>query len=322
MLSPYTKPHLSFADQLCLLKSRGMAVGDDALALTHLERIGYYRLKSYWHPFRAAAVPTAAGGIGPQVSEQFKPGTEFRFGVELYVFDKRLRLLLLDAIERVEIAMRVDIAFTLGRRDGWAHRSEKFLDPKRAVQIGEDGLTRHQAWLTRAEDAERRSKADWVEEYRQRYSTPLPVWMAVELWEFGALSRLLEIAHPVDRHNIGLKYGIPDANLLVSWIKTLAYVRNICAHHGRLWNQALVIQPKLAKGGAVPRLSHLATHVPAQTRVYAAAAVAQHFLSVINPTSTWKVRLRALWASFPSLPGISPAQAGFMPNWGAASLWQ
>lgn len=188
--------------------------------------------------------------------------------------------------------------------------------------MGEDGLSRHQTWLNRAEDAEARSKADWVEEYRQRYSTPLPVWMAVELWEFGSLSRLLEIAHPVDRYNIALKYGIPDANLLVSWVKTLAYVRNICAHHGRLWNQALVIQPKLAKGGMVPRLSHLATYLPAQTRVYAAAAIAQHFLNVINPTSSWKVRLRALWTSFPSLPGISPTQAGFMPNWGSASLWQ
>jgi abortive infection bacteriophage resistance protein len=323
MLPPYDRPYLSFAEQVDLLKQRGMTVSDDARAARHLERIGYYRLKSYWFPFRETRTVTAPSGKPvDEVLEDFRPGSDFRHAVDLYVFDKRLRLLLTDAIERIEVAIRVDVAHTIGRRDAWAHQNARFLDPKRAVHREPDGRTRHEAWLERASDAENRSKADWHGQFRRQYSSALPIWIAVELWDFGVLSRLLEIAHPVDRYTIAQKYGIQSSELLVSWVKTLAYVRNVCAHHGRLWNHPLVAQPMLPKGSDVPRLAHLRNHNSTQTRVYAAAAIAQHFLDVINPTSSWKVRLRALWASFPTIPGVSPAQAGFLQNWGAAALWQ
>lgn len=48
MLPPYTKPHLSFADQLALLMQRGLAVTDAPKAIEHLQRIGYGRLTLYW----------------------------------------------------------------------------------------------------------------------------------------------------------------------------------------------------------------------------------------------------------------------------------
>jgi abortive infection bacteriophage resistance protein len=146
--------------------------------------------------------------------------------------------------------------------------------------------------------------------------------MAVETWEFGGLSHLLEMAHPSDRMQISQKYGIPRPDLLSSWIRTLSYVRNVCAHHSRLWNHPLVSQPMLPKPGEVPLIEHINTYVSTQTRVYGAAAVAQHFLRVINPNSHWKERLKGLWADFPTVPGLSPAQAGFMPAWRTQPIWR
>jgi abortive infection bacteriophage resistance protein len=322
MLPPYAKPHLTFADQVQLLKGRGLAITSEWHAERHLARIGYYRLKDYWHPLRQSRpVIRPDGSRYIDILEDFRSGTSFEHAVALYIFDKRLRLLMSDAIERIEVALRVDVAHTLGKRNAFAHRETGHLDPKRSISA-RGHSTRHSLWLTRADEAERRSKADWLKEFRLKYRPPLPIWMAVETWEFGSLSHLIEMAHPSDRFQISQKYGIADPELLTSWIKVLSYVRNVCAHHGRLWNHPLINQPKLPKGNDAPMVAHIATYLPSQSRIYAAAAVTQHFLGIINPSSSWKERLKNLWNDFPSIPAVHPAHAGFMPTWSNQALWQ
>jgi abortive infection bacteriophage resistance protein len=321
MLPPYNKPHLSFADQIKLLKQRGLGITNDWHAERHLARIGYYRLKDYWFPFRQLQSVVGSDGVRRDVVlEDFRSGTSFEHAVWLYIFDKKLRLLMSDAIERIEVALRVDVAHVLGARDAFAHRDARFLDPKRANAV-RGQLTRHVQWLRRADKAENRSRADWVTEFKSKYQPPLPLWMAVETWEFGALSHLVGMAHPSDRMAISRKYALADSQLLSSWIRTLAYVRNVCAHHSRLWNHPLVSQPMLPKTGDVPLLEHLRTYGFTQTRVYSSAAIAQYFLRVINPNSSWKERLKDHWTRFPAVPGLSPAQAGFMPAWRTNTLW-
>nr|WP_240162194.1 Abi family protein [Gluconacetobacter azotocaptans] len=91
-------------------------------------------------------------------------------------------LLFLDAIERIEVALRVDLAHTLGKRDPWAHRSVGLLDAKRA-NAPFQGSTRHQSWLIKADHSVTRSREDWVVEFGTKYSSPLPIWMAVEAWD-------------------------------------------------------------------------------------------------------------------------------------------
>ncbi|TXC63007.1 Abi family protein [Sphingosinicella ginsenosidimutans] len=231
MLPPYAKPHLSFAQQVALLQQRGLAVTNQWQAERHLARIGYYRLKDYWYPLRQSRTAIRPDGSRyADVLEDFRPGTSFTQAVDLYVFDKQLRMLMADAIERIEVALRVDVAHTLGKRDAFAHRDTNFLDPKRSI-APRGPQTRHQKWLARADEAEQRSRADWVEEFRKNYSPPMPIWMAVETWDFGALSHLIEMAHPSDRVAISRKYGLSNSEVLSSWVKTLSYVRNVCAHH-------------------------------------------------------------------------------------------
>lgn len=321
MLPPYTRPFLSFTDQVELLKNRGLSVTDDWRAERHLQRIGYYRLKDYWYSFRETeTVIDAQGGASVRLLETFRPGTRFEDAVALYVFDKRLRLLMIDVIERIEVALRVSIAHTLGRRDLWAHRDHRFLDPKRAIATRPGG-TRHSEWLDRADIAERRSRSEWVRAYRASYSSPLPVVMAVENWDFGTLSHLMEMLHPGDRVTISRQYGIPKPEMLPSWMRAISGVRNICAHHGRLWNHPLVDQPMVPSKADMPELSHIGTYTATQTRVYGVAATCAHLLGVIQPASQWRVRMRTLWNEFPQIGGINPLQAGFMPSWRNLPLW-
>lgn len=106
----YSKPYLPVTAQLALIKGRGMVVSDDALAQTYLNKIGYYRLSGYWYPYRRSRCM----GDETVVEDRFKDNTKFSEIVDLYVFDKKLRLLMLDIIERIEIAFRVQITLQLG----------------------------------------------------------------------------------------------------------------------------------------------------------------------------------------------------------------
>lgn len=117
----YTKPYLSLPDQLALIKSRGLQVTDDADALECLHRNGYYRLSAYWFPFRKI--------VSGQRTDDLLADSRFEDAVDLYRFDKTFKMLLLDAIERIEIAARVEIALVLGRRDPFAHTNSALFRP-------------------------------------------------------------------------------------------------------------------------------------------------------------------------------------------------
>jgi len=119
----YPKPFLDLPDQVARLQGRGLEITDVAAAQKCLGRIGYYRLSAYWYPFR---VPLA--GTPPKRSDDFLPNSHFEDALALYVFDKKLKLLMLDAIERVEIAMRVELSLCLGRKAPFAYSDAAQLE--------------------------------------------------------------------------------------------------------------------------------------------------------------------------------------------------
>lgn len=322
MLPPYTKPHLSFQDQIQLLLARGLTISDQPKALLHLERIGYGRLAPYWEPLRQTT-PHPTDPAKLIHLDPFKPGAEFRHVVDLYLFDKQLRLLFLDAVERFEVALRVDIAHTLGRRDPWAHLDAAHLDPNRAGKPARPPFqgTHHQEWRARAEKAVARSKEGWMVEFRATYSSPLPIWMAVEAWDYGTLSQLLEMAHPNDRAEIARRYGLLP-NTLVSWTKTLNFIRNLCAHHARLWNKAMVSQPLAPKVNEAVAVGHIGVDMHRRTRVYGAAVIAAYLVRRLHPTTSWVARMKKHWQAFPAVPHVGVDHASFFPAWEHETIWQ
>ena len=135
----YNKPWLSVSEQIDKLQVQGLEVTDKPRAELTLRRIGYYRLSGYWYPFRersglACSVPEIAGKPSKKDKkvqtfplDSFKSGLRFQDAVDLYVFDKKLRLLVLDALERIEVALRVDISHTLGEIDPFAYLRPELL---------------------------------------------------------------------------------------------------------------------------------------------------------------------------------------------------
>jgi len=316
-LPPYRKPFLSISDQIALLQRRGMVVRDVQQASAHLERLGYYRLSGYWYPMRRSIRVSGQA----RVLDDFQPGTDFDQVIALYNFDKRLRLLMLDGIERIEVGLRVRVALELGVRDPFAHRKPAELHAN-FQRPGRNGVPKHQSWVDKLDELTSRSNAEFVEHFDRTYAPPLPIWIAIELWDFGLLSTLLAGIKWPDALNIAVQHGIPRPDLLQSWARSINYVRNVCAHHARLWNHPLVVYPAAPRHGEVPLLDHIVGDTHAQTRLYGTAAIIQLLARAIDPTSRWADELKAILPGLPAAPGVSLAATGFPNGWGNLSLWQ
>lgn len=312
-----------------------MEITDPAAAAACLGRIGYYRLSGYWfsarkshllhNPLTGIVIPHPVARK-PQVvvEDDFRPGTTFKQVMDLYVFDKRLRLLFLDAIERIEVALRVDIALLIGSRDPWAHRGPNQLHGNFTKKINPmHGQTEHAKWLERLDQTFDRSKDEFVKHFKRKYAGEHPpIWIAIELWDFGMLSMFLGGMKITDQEELGLKYGLPRPVLLTSWARNINNVRNMCTHHGRLWNRSPADQAVHPKPGEIPLLNHLVGDRLAQSRIYATAATLQFLLRTINPTSSWGHRLAQHFSSFPTSDVSTISQAGFPDGWQQLPLWR
>ena len=300
MKAPYIKPALSIADQITHLVANGMTVSNRALAEHCLQHISYYRLSAYWLLFE-----NTKGQAGPR----FMPGTTFEEVVELYDFDRQLRLLLLDAIERIEVAVRGSWAYQLAMLDG-AHG---YINLNHYADSGKF----YTNYSRLAADAGR-SKDTFMLHYKSKYAGPPmpPVWMASELLSFGQLSQWYAALGDAQlRQSIADPFAI-DETIFVSLIHQLVVVRNICAHHGRLWNRSLGVTFKLPKKQPADLANALNRIAPKQ--IYNTLAMLQFLLAKAEPKNDWAIRLKTLMAT---PQGRREADMGFLTGWPQLKLW-
>lgn len=322
-MAAYPKPYQGIPQLLQTLRQRGMQISNTAAAARHLRRAGYYRLSGYWYPMRQSTTQVDGAGVSQTIiQDNFRPGTTFELACELYVFDKKLRLLVLDAIERVEVGLRVQIADLLGQRNPLAH-----LDPGELhgnFSRSKPGvLSKHAQWIKKFRINQDRSNEEFKANFQSKYpGTEFPIWMAIEFWDFGNLSHFLPGLKMPDRLQIASTYGLRREDILTGWFRSLNSVRNTCAHHSRLWNRPLADNPPPPRIGDHPFLDHLVGDVRAQTRLYALVVALQFMLKTHHPGSTWGERLKAHCRTFPKSPHIDLSQAGFPANWMKLPLWR
>lgn len=315
---PYNRPWKNRQDQLDLLKGRGLDVSEDQTAKDQLAKIGYYRLSGYWYPFRHSE---ALDGK-TKVLDTFCPGAKFSDAFDLYVFDKKLRLLALDALERIEVATRVEIAHLLGERDTFAHLNPahfdgRFLNPKNRWQPS------HLSWQQRYQKLLKGSKEEFIKHYKKTHGLPLPIWVSIEIWDFGAMSILFSGLKGADRDAIAKRLNVPDGRYLASWLRSFNYLRNVCAHHSRLWNRNIIDQPSLPKGADAGDLLQVATP-KMLARPFALFCLIQWIMREISPNSQWHERFKAHLGTFPSDANNSCEieQMGCPTGWEQWDLWK
>lgn len=300
----YNRPWKSFNEQLEVLKARGLIVTDDAAALAYLERVGYYRLSAYWYPFRQFSIfqhPTT-GKLETKRTDNFSDNTHFVDAVELYLFDKKLRLQVMDALERVEIALRVDISHLLGERDTFAYTNIAEFHPSFANKPFNGG-TAFTSWQEKYISLQNRArkKEDFVKHYLKVHGQELPIWVAVEVWDFGAMSQLFSMMKVNDQIKIANKYGVSNFKVFASWLRALNHLRNIAAHHSRLWNRNIDVQPKLPAHGQIEWCDGFIGKPDLIARPFLLLSILRHITLVICPNTQWHERLADHLEAFPEI---------------------
>lgn len=299
-----------------------MFISDTVKAASCLHRVGYYRLSGYAYPFRHREIITDLDGKSTEkLFESFRPGTDFSTVMDLYVFDKKLRLLFLDAIERIEVALRVEVALHLGRYGALSYREPTIFNPFFHTKTTDNKETQHQKWLRKIDEAFDHSREEFANHYRSKYSTPLPIWMSIEVWDFGCLAMVLNGMKDADLNELSKLYELPKRRYLTSWAQSMNFVRNVCAHHGRLWNRPIVQQPALPVHEDLALLQHVKNDELAERRLYAVAAAIQYFMRIVHPGSSWSDRLAAHLGTLPESMHLSTRHMGFPEKWEQLPLW-
>jgi len=321
-VTPAPKAWKSFEAQLAILEERGLQVDDRAAALSYLARIGYYRLSGYWYPFRRLEISQDDDGrLVKRRLNAFVADSHFREVVDLYVFDKKLRLLALDALERIEMALRVDIAHLLGEQDIHAHENPQCLHGHFSKQVLKKGYgkgrTQHQLWLEKYQQHLHRARREpFVAHYLGKYGR-LPIWVAVEVWDFGMMSKLYAGMKPPDQNRIADKYGAKDGHTLAEWLRSLNFIRNVSAHHSRLWNINVLER-------SAPFADDAYWQALNNARPFFYFCLIQKLMRIICPNSRWHQRVRALMADFPQTTSgaVSLRDAGVIDDWQSWGLWK
>jgi abortive infection bacteriophage resistance protein len=292
----YSKPSLSIDEQVQKLCQRGMS-GDPDVMGQRLAVVSYYRLTAYWHPFR-------------NPDRTFKPGTTFDAIWDRYVFDRHLRLLVMDSVERIEIAVRSELAL----HHSMAH--DPFAYIENASSLPYLDHRQYQRFQNEIIQQTKNSKETFVNHFFGRYGDMhehLPVWMASEIMSFGCMLTFYRGSHVNIRRNVAKPFSVHH-KVLETWLLSLNTIRNICAHHSRLWNRYLGVKPLIPK-----KESHW--HQPVDVSndsIFSILTICKYCLDKIAPQSQWPVRCKNLLDEFPQIPRSA---MGIPDNWLECPIW-
>lgn len=294
----FDKPSQSTEYHIQLLKERGLTITDDDRADYYLSNIGYYRLSGYMYPFQE------------NDHHQFKAGVSFKKVLNHYIFDKKLRFLLLDALERIEISLRTNLTnhYSLSNGPHW------FMD-----QNLFNNSVLHSQFIADLNERCKDSNEKFIKAYRYKYSKPElpPSWMAFETLTFGSVVSVYENLKDDDNKKAIAKTFGTFPSILESWLKSMLFVRNCSAHHSRLWNRRIPLKPMIPTRKKNRFLQTVNDNTNKQ--LYGILSCILYVLNQINPTSSFQTKLKELFTEYPD---VDIRNMGFRDDWSQESLWQ
>lgn len=307
------KPHRTFIEQIELLKNRGMKISDEDTAKLWLQRVSYYRLKGYWWAMQ-----------DDQVAHHFPENIwDFKDVIYRYRFDEELRTIIFRAIELIEVALRTKIIYYMSKDYGglW------YLNPNFS-----NDANLHRKHLLHLQNAFVDSKEIFVQEYLTRHPNQLQphhgyqsdqdpdAWIIFETATFGTLSRIYKnIEHQLPaKSKIANEFGLDFHSDLSSWLESMTYLRNLVAHHSRLWCRPMAIQPGVTSNTRNPWLI-TPLNMQEQMRAYHLISVLLYLCDAIGEGQSLRTEIYRLIAKYHRLP---LHQIGFTQNWNMQPIWK
>lgn len=244
----------------------------------------------------------------PKGEHRFKERSKFQDALNLYRFDKKLRLFLFNEIEKVEIALRSTLANIVAEETEnifWMTDASMFANAekfKRTMALVDKEL--------------KNSKEEFILHFREKYSnTYPPAWILVEILPLGVVTRIYEnLADNALKKKIAARFSLP-VPVFISWITIVTLTRNTCCHHARVWNKENPITPMVAKKLSRPWVS---TSV-SLNRAFFDICIIKWFFDIVSPNNDMKDHLQRLLSDFPM---IDTRAMGFPNNWLEEPLWK
>ncbi|STX29793.1 AbiD phage protein-like [Legionella beliardensis] len=293
------KPFKTIEQQIELLVKRGLIINNDTAH--YLQHLNYYRLSGYWIPFQEDLK-----------THNFKKGTTFSSVLNLYIFDRELRLLLLDVIERIEVSVRTQ----------WAYHFAEDYGPEAYFncELSKNRYWHAQNLIILKKDIERSDEL-FIKHFLP--DNP-PIWAICEIISFGLLSKWLKDLKPSKtRNKIGKIYNL-DYSVLISFIEHLAYLRNLCAHHNRVWNRRMtktLTIPISKPHNLICNFEQESSNnimKEASRKIYNTLVMIIYFLSIISPNNHFKNKLIDLITEH----SIDVKMMGFPIDWKSRPIWK
>lgn len=296
----YTKLPLSIKDQIQKLKGRGLTFGNEERAAHYLSNISYYRLRAYTYPFQDNKDPNHA----------FMKEISFEEIMSLYVFDRRLRIIVFNALEKIEIALRTKIIYEYAVVNGSHWHEEANLFRSKHHFYGNINT------LYQEID---RSNETFIEHYNSTYKNPIypPAWMSLEVASLGLLSKMFRnLKKGAVKTKITNEFGLTKPEFLESWMHSIANMRNVIAHHGRLWNRRFIAKPVIPYNTLNPFLKNQKIY---DNKLYAILSCMNYILRIISPGNSFVNDIRALLKTNPI---VDIHEMGFPHDWKDEEIWK
>ncbi len=296
-----TKFHKTFrnpADIVALLQDRGLNIDNPGRAEHYISNIGYYRLSAYLYPLLQM----------PKEAHRYKAGSKFQDALNLYRFDKKLRIFLFNEIEKVEIALRSALANIVAEETGnifWMTDSTLFANA--------DKFNRTMVLVDRELKS---SKEEFILHFKEKYSNAYPPsWILVEILPLGVVTRIYEnLADNALKKKVSTRFSLP-VPVFISWMTIITLTRNTCCHHARVWNKVNPITPMIAKKLSRPWINPLVS----PNKTFFDICIIKWFVDIISPNNNMKGHLQQLLADYPM---IDIKAMGFPTNWQEEPLWK
>lgn len=293
----YNKPPLTYTEQITQLQGRGLEINNIDRAIHLLESISYYRLSGYWYPM-----------LIDKENHMFKPNSTFQNSFDIYCFDRKLRLLVIRELEKIEVSIRAKMIYVLSHEYGafWHQNSSLFKNH-----------IKHSRSLGSLQNEYERSDEKFIEAFAKKYLDPLPPsWMMLEITSFGTMSFLFSnLKGGRTKRTIANYFGLNDTTF-VSWMHSVVYLRNVCAHHSRFWNRTMSIQPIKPQNTLKTWLSD---DDISNDKAYFILSMILYLMQTINPNNTIAERFKALIAEYTN---IDVGAMGFPESWQDEELWK
>lgn len=299
----YDKKPISITEQVDQLKKRGLIFENEDFASKCLSHISYYRLAGYWWSMQE-----------DKEKHYFKPNSTFENVMNIYNFDAELRLLLFDVIEKIEISLRTKLIYHLSHDHDpwWFQNTELFRNTPALVNS-----------LNKMRDEVDRSKDIFIKDHKKKYKNDLrfpPAWKTLELSSLGGLSKLYgNLKNNINaKDRIAKEFGAVNHTFLPSWLQSIAQIRNLCAHHSRLWNKNLPGTVKLLPKPPNKWIENIPKPHEFQ-RLYIHLSIMRYLLNTIIPNNDFSNRLCQLLSKYNN---IDSKALGFKDNWMGEALWR